>query len=86
MFDLFENSQNLCVSKVFWLFVYFIQYIVILNIGFGFCVVVCIWEHILEICFDIYFKKKSNNKKNRSVNNFRTNYLFEFVFGFWGPA
>ena len=61
---------------------YFVEEIVILNIGFGFVVLKSIWEHCLKIVFDTFstFFKKCP----RSVNNFRTEHLGD-LFGIVGP-
>ena len=61
---------------------YFIKQIVILNIVFEFVVLNSIWEHGLNIFFDIV----SNIFKRcpRSVNSFRTEHLGD-IFGIFGP-
>ena len=56
----------------------FVKQIVILNIGFGFCIFNSIWEHGLKIFFDPQNRKNRPQKIEsfpRSVNNFRTDHL-----------
>ena len=47
----------------------FVLYFVIFNAFIGFCVVFCIYEHTLKIIFIFW-------KMTRSVNNFRTIFIF----------
>ena len=63
-----------------------VKQIVILNIGFGFCVFKSIWEHASKICFDIVWD--CFQTCSRSVNNSRTNCFFEMFEDFgakWSP-
>ena len=46
-------------SKVFWhLLAYLVKQIDILNIGFGFCVFQCIWEHILNVFLTLFRRRR----------------------------
>ena len=56
--SIFSNKSGLfeCIL-VCW--VCFVLQIVILNMIFGFCVFFYVWEHILMICFNIFWQKSS---------------------------
>ena len=68
-----------CFGKCLACVVYCVQEIVILNAFIVFVVFVYIWKHILKIPLE-HFLAKSIKKYPRSVNNSRTNNLFEL---FW---
>ena len=65
--------------KCFGIFGVFIQQIVVLNIGFGFCVFRSIWEHGLKQFFEHFFEFVQTNP--RSVINFRTDHFVRDVLG-----
>ena len=72
----FQNFE--CILA---LLVYFVQWIVILNTGFGLCVFDCIWEHSLKKLNVLrFFENKKLQKCPRSVNNSRTDHFLIF----WG--
>ena len=52
-------------SKVFLaLLAYFVKQVVILNIGFGFCVFNSIWEHTLNV-FLTFFRSRRRRRRRR---------------------
>ena len=79
-FEIFQYFTNF--RMYFCILVYCVQLIVILYIGFGFCVFNCLWEHRLN---EFSKQKKSNifHQCHRSENNFRTDRFVRDVFGFW---
>ena len=63
-FEIFEKFPN--NRKYFGIVGVFVKEIIILNIGFGFCVFNSIWEHRLKIFFD---PQKSNRFDPSKIEN-----------------
>ena len=82
-FELFEKFPKFQkIESILELLAYFVKQIVILNIGFGFCVFFCIWEHTLKILFDIC--RPPNRKKSTPENRTFSQKCEQFSYrGFW---
>ena len=54
-FDIYqEKTCFFDFERILVFLMYFVEPIVILNIVFGFCVFLCIWEHTLNVCLNIF--------------------------------
>ena len=69
------NKSKICcfrffpqqIESILVFLVCFVQSIVILNIGFGFFVFFCIWEHTLKIFYDIFRPQKLKNVRHPKI-------------------
>ena len=57
-----QNNYNTFpqIESILAFMAYFVKQIVILNIGFGFCVFFCIWEHTLNVFW--YFVRRRRRR------------------------
>ena len=77
-FNIIFFFQNL--EYILACLVYFVQIIVILNIGFGFCVLDCIWEHGWTICSKKKYRNVSQKCEHISYEIFSNNCIYIYIY------